>query len=74
MTELFTPEAVAALFQVVMIDLVYNRADIDASPIVWARYMGAAQDRELIDYYPGRKFWILEADASPMQLRPYAGE
>jgi hypothetical protein len=55
-----------------VIDLVYNCADIDGSPIVWARYMGEAADRELIQYYPDRNAWILDADASPMQLRPYA--
>ncbi|HJZ96898.1 MAG TPA: hypothetical protein VKE70_10365 [Candidatus Solibacter sp.] len=52
--------------------MVYNAPDIDASPIVWARYIGPSQDRELIDYYPRRKSWIHDVDASPMALRPYA--
>jgi hypothetical protein len=54
-----------------MIDLAYNRADIDHSQIVWARYMGEAGDRELIHYYPDRTAWILDADAAPMALHPY---
>jgi hypothetical protein len=50
---------------------VYNRADIDASATVWARDMGDAANRELLDYYPGRKVWLLEADApNPMPV-PY---
>src|SRR5262249_32295489 len=58
--------------KIVASDMVYNAPDIDASPIVWARYIGPSQDRELIDYYPRRKSWIHDVDASPMALRPYA--
>jgi hypothetical protein len=57
--------------KIVMFDIVYNSANIDASLIVWARYMGEPEDRELMRYYPDRKHWILEADASPMVLQPY---
>jgi hypothetical protein len=42
---------------------VYNHADIDDSTIVWAREMGGADNRELIDYFRGRDVWLLEADA-----------
>jgi len=38
---------------------VYNRADIDASDIVWARDMGEERNEELIRYYPHRKVWLL---------------
>ena len=41
---------------------VFNGADIDGSKIVWARDMGAEKNQELVDYYRGRKFWIIEAD------------
>ena len=47
---------------------VYNKADIDASDIVWARDMGDEQNFELIDYYQGRKVWLLEPDAVPLRL------
>lgn len=47
---------------------VYNAADIDAAPVVWARDMGDERNRELIRYYPDRRVWLLEADAAPMKL------
>lgn len=43
---------------------VFNAADIDAQKIVWARDMGAEKNRELLDYYRGRKFWQVEADGT----------
>jgi hypothetical protein len=51
---------------------VYNAADIDGSPIVWAREMGAPADAPLVDYYRDRHIWLLEADASPAKLEPYS--
>ena len=33
---------------------VYNAADIDAAPIVWAREISPEQDQRLMDYYPDR--------------------
>jgi hypothetical protein len=54
---------------------VYNRADIDGSAIVWARDMGDAANRELLDYYrarqPDRKVWLVEADAADPKAAPY---
>jgi hypothetical protein len=52
-------------------DWVYNRADIDAAPIVWARDMGEARNRELLEYYQDRKVWLLEADAPDPKPVPY---
>ena len=49
---------------------VFNGANIDGQKIVWARDMGAEKNQELLDYYPGRKFWIVEADGSA-RLEPY---
>jgi len=51
---------------------VYNKADIDASDIVWARDMGYAGNSELINYYRDREAWLLEADAEPPRLSRYA--
>ncbi|MBZ5614902.1 MAG: hypothetical protein LAO23_12905 [Acidobacteriia bacterium] len=53
-------------------DCVYNSADIDASQIVWARDMGEAKNRELVNYYQGgRKIWLYQADTDPSTLIPY---
>ncbi len=53
-------------------EFVYNAADIDRSPIVWARDMGDEGNRELLDYYPTRKVWLLQPDLTPVSLTPYA--
>jgi hypothetical protein len=49
---------------------VFNGADIDGQKIVWARDMGPEKNQELLDYYRGRKFWIVEADGEA-RLEPY---
>ncbi len=41
---------------------VYNRADIDAAKVIWARDLGPAQNRELVDYFKDRKIWRLDVD------------
>jgi hypothetical protein len=46
-------------------EYVFNRADIDSSRIVWARDMGDARNRELLDYYRDRQVWLLEPDSEP---------
>ncbi len=51
---------------------VYNEADIDASKVVWARDMGAANNQELIDYYKDRRVWLVEPDEKPVPVTPYA--
>jgi hypothetical protein len=53
-------------------ECVYNSADIDASQIVWARDMGEAKNRELIDYYRGsRKIWLYLPETDPAKLIAY---
>jgi hypothetical protein len=49
-------------------DWIYNRADIDAAKIVWARDMGDRQNQELLAYFKDRRVWRLNADDSPPQL------
>ncbi len=51
---------------------VYNAANIDASPIVWAREMTPAQDVALLHYFNGRTTWLLEPDQSPPKLKSYS--
>jgi len=42
---------------------VYNAANVDAAPIIWCRWMGPAEDSEVMRYYSGRQFWIVDVDA-----------
>jgi len=54
-------------------EYVYNDADIDASPIVWARDMGPERNAELIQYFSSRKVWRLDV-GTEVVLSPYPGQ
>lgn len=51
---------------------VYNAADIDAAPIVWARYLDEASNRRLLSYFEDRQAWVLDVngDARLTPLEP----
>ncbi|HEV2325950.1 MAG TPA: hypothetical protein VGS10_18580 [Terracidiphilus sp.] len=50
---------------------VYNRADIDASKVVWAREENPAADAALLRYYKNRTAWLVEPDTTPPTVIPY---
>jgi len=50
---------------------IYNLANIDAEPVIWAQDMGT-ENRKLRAYYPDRSFWIFQPDMDPGLLTPYA--
>ena len=54
------------------VDWIANAANIDASKVVWARDMGDAQNREIVDYFKDRRAWLVNADDSSPKLQPYA--
>ena len=49
---------------------VYNPADIDTAPVIWAQDLGTIENKRLMQYYAGRSFWLFEPYA-PMRLQPY---
>jgi hypothetical protein len=49
---------------------IYNDADIDASPVVWARELDPASDAALRRHYRNRRVWLFEPDADPPRLTP----
>jgi hypothetical protein len=51
---------------------IYNDADIDRAPVVWARDLGEDKNETLRRYYADRVVWLLLADRSPAQLERYS--
>jgi hypothetical protein len=51
---------------------VYNDADIDGSPVVWAREMTPAEDKRLVSFFKYRSIWMVEPDLSPPRLTRWA--
>jgi hypothetical protein len=55
------------------IEWVYNRADIDRAPVIWARDMGEAGNVQLLERYRDRQVWLIEPDHGPVRPQPYPG-
>jgi hypothetical protein len=56
---------------------VWNEASIDDAKVVWARDMGDGANRELLQYFEGRRawrinVWRINGDDSPPRLEPYS--
>lgn len=54
-------------------DWISNRADIDASHVVWARDMGDDGNQELLNYFRDRRAWRINADDASARLQAYGG-
>jgi hypothetical protein len=50
---------------------VWNEASIDSAKVVWARDMGEAQNRELLQYFGNRRAWYIDGDAPDPEPSPY---
>jgi hypothetical protein len=50
---------------------IYNASDIDVSPVVWARDLGARENQGLLDYFHDRKVWLLDPNVEPARILPY---
>lgn len=55
----------------VLVEWVYNRADIDRAKIVWAREIPGVDLSPLLNYFSGRNIWLVEPDASPPRITHY---
>ena len=51
---------------------VYNGANIDQSEIIWAREINPTKRQQLLEYYQGRKVWILTVGKEGYQLLPFS--
>lgn len=50
---------------------VYNRADIDAAPVVWARSLQPALDAEVVKHFRGHRVWdVSVGDTIVVRERP----
>ena len=48
---------------------VYNQADIDGAPVVWARAMTPERDQALVEYFRDRQVWRLDVNGADVALR-----
>jgi hypothetical protein len=53
---------------VVHMDWVFNLSDLDGAKVVWARD-DVRYNGELVDYYRERRFWCVDGDTTPPDLR-----
>jgi len=49
----------------------YNGPRPEESPVLWAQEVDPVSDREFLNYYRGRRIWVVDADAAAPRLAPY---
>ena len=56
-----------------MFEWVYNGADLNAGKVLFAHLQSDAENRKLIDHFPGRTAWIVEVgpEQTDVRLGPY---
>jgi len=55
------------------LEWVHNGADIPGEKVIWAREIPGRDIQPLLDYFKGRKVWLVEPDENPPALRDYSG-
>ena len=55
----------------VLLEWVWNKADIDHQKVVWAREQKPEWTSHLLRYYSSRKAWLIEPDVNPPRVTPY---
>ena len=52
---------------------VYNGANLDASPVIFAHLLSPRENRDLLNHFPGRKAWLvrLGPKVTDVHLEPY---
>jgi hypothetical protein len=56
-----------------LFEWVYNDAEIDRSRVVFAHDMGPTDNAGLLDYFQGRRVWILSVDGAATDLWEITG-
>jgi hypothetical protein len=51
-------------------EIVYNLADLDNAPVVWAHYLEPEKNKALLDYYKNRKTLLIKISQSAISIEP----
>jgi len=51
---------------------VYNGADVDGKPVIFAHDLGLEENRTLLEYFAGRRVWSIDVEEKKVpELKPY---
>ena len=51
------------------VEWVYNGADLDASPVIFAHLLSPRENRDLLDHFPGRTTWLVHLGPQQTDVR-----